>query len=231
MTIEWIGMNTSCPQRKTMKPMNKPIRYSFAILALLAIVFFSLDIRNLGNYKASQEPTQFDAVRYAASFWNDSLPVCIAGAPQIETLLQVLVSEAEVAFREYGRKLGISTSGYFMAKGTGVVDEVGAETLVVKLADGEKVRLATDFIFGNAIRDGSGKVNINTFMNMTDFNAVSVEINKLAKAKVVAPLKSSVVVGMKIEFAATAEICEANTDLHAVLWIPVSLQITDGKHE
>jgi predicted lipoprotein len=91
-----------------------------------------------------------------------------------------------------------------------------------------KIQVATDFIFGNAIRDGSGIVNINEFLNMTDFNNVSVAINKMVKEKVVSRLKKSAKPGMILEFVGATEMNEENMDLNNIRGIPVSAKLNDG---
>jgi predicted lipoprotein len=66
---------------------------------------------------------------------------------------------------------------------------------------------------------------------MTDFNAVSVAINKLVKEKVVARLRSSAKVGQDLEFTGAFEIGEENVDLSTLLILPVSVKLSDGKSE
>ena len=94
-----------------------------------------------------------------------------------------------------------------------------------------KIHVATDFIFGNAVRDGSGQVDINTFLNMTDFNNVSVAINKLVKGKVVSRLKKAAAPGKQIEFTGAAEIREDQINLDSLRVIPVQAIVSDGKTE
>ena len=103
--------------------------------------------------------------------------------------------------------------------------------MVITVGDKTKIKIATDFIYGNAVRDGSGKVNIDDFLNMTDFNAVSVAINKLVKEKVVSKLKKSAAAGKILEFAGAFEVGEENPDLSALLILPVSVKLSDGKSE
>ena len=118
-----------------------------------------------------------------------------------------------------------------MAKSKGTIEKVDSEFLVLALEGNTKIKIATDFIFGNAVRDGSGKVNINYFLNMTDFNNVSVAINKLVKEKVVSRLRKSAEVGQVLEYAGAFEINEENIDLSNLSIIPVSAKISDGKPE
>ena len=49
--------------------------------------------------------------------------------------------------------------------------------------------IATEFIFGNAVRDATGLININEFKNTMDFNNVSAELNRIIREKVLPQFK------------------------------------------
>lgn len=211
--------------------MRKIYKYVIVILASLLLIWFSLDIQNLEKHRSAIKPASFSATQYAENFWKDSLPVCISNAPLISDFVQLLNENPGQAFEKYGRKLGISSSYYFILKGTGTIEKVEDEFLILAVDDQTKVRILTDFIYGNAVRDGSGKVNINNFLNMTDFNNVSVAINKLVKEKVASRLKITAKTGQQLEFAGAVEINEENIDLTAASIIPISAKLVNGKSE
>ena len=208
--------------------MPKVIKYTIGIVAAVLVLYFSLDIQNLEKHRAAANTTRFDATDFASKFWDESLSQCIAEAPQTVDVLKMLNENPQKAFENYGKKLGISKTGYFMVNGKGLIEKVEDECILLALDKNTKIKIATDFIFGNAVRDGSGKVNINDFLNMTDFNAVSVAINKLIKEKVVARLRKSAEVGKWLEYTGAFEMSEENTDVTSVLVLPVSAKISDG---
>jgi predicted lipoprotein len=208
--------------------MNKIIKYSIGVLAIVVVGYFSLDIQNLDEYKAANANIKFDATEFARQFWENQLADCINSAPEANVVVQQLEQNPEVAFEKYAHKLGISKTYYLILKGSGVIESVDEEFLLVRIDENTQIQVATDFIFGNAIRDGSGKVDINQFVNMTDFNNVSVALNKLAKEKVVARLKKSAKVGMRLEFTGAAELNENNIDVNNIRIIPITAKITDG---
>jgi predicted lipoprotein len=208
--------------------MNKIIKYSIGVLAIVVVGYFSLDIQNLDEYKAANANIKFDATEFARQFWENQLADCINSAPEANVVVQQLEQNPEVAFEKYAHKLGISKTYYLILKGSGVIESVDEEFLLVRIDENTQIQVATDFIFGNAIRDGSGKVDINQFVNMTDFNNVSVALNKLAKEKVVARLKKSAKVGMHLEFTGAAELNENNIDVNNIRVIPVTAKLTDG---
>ena len=195
------------------------------------VLYFSLDIQILEKHRAAANTTKFNAKDFAAKFWNESLPSCLAEAPLLVDVLKILNENPQKAFETKGRKLGISKTDYFMVSGSGSIEKVEDEFVTLVLDKQTKIKIATDFIYGNAVRDGSGKVNINEFLNMTDFNAVSVAINKLVKENVVARLRKSAAVGKRLEFTGAFEIGEENIDLSDLLILPVSVKISDGKSD
>lgn len=211
--------------------MKKAIKFSAWIIPVLVLTYFSLSIENLDEHRAKSSTVAFNVPDYVQRFWDNDLPLCIEKAPFATELLALLNSNPDQAFEKFGHKLGISKTWYFMVKGTGTIESVDEEFLLVSLSDSLKIKVATDFIFGNAIREGSGKVNINDFLNMTDFNSVSVAINKMAKEKVVTRLKKAAKAGQQIDFAGAFELSEENTELESILLIPVSVKLSDGKAE
>ena len=208
--------------------MNKTIKYIIGVLAIILVVYFSLDIQKLDEYKASNTDVQFDATEFARQFWENQLADCINNAMDVNVVIRQLELNPEVAFEKFAHKLGISKTYYLIFKGSGIIESVDEEYLLVRIDDNTRVQVATDFIFGNAVRDGTGEVDINQFLNMTDFNNISVALNKLVKEKVVSRLKKSAKAGMLIEFTGATEVNEDNIELNTIRVIPVSAKLTDG---
>ncbi|MBN1924940.1 MAG: DUF2291 family protein [Prolixibacteraceae bacterium] len=209
--------------------MKKTLKYSLGMVVAIVVIILSLDVQKLDKHNANETPGEFNAAVYAHEVWNSRIPKAIDEAPEILSLLNMLASNPGKAFHDYGRKLGISSRYYFMAKGEGKVQSVEEEYLIVSMMDSLKIKLATDFIFGNTVRDGSGVVNIDDFVNMTDFNNVSVELNKIVKEEIVGILKAKVHPGMKMDFAGTFEIIENNPEIGSIRIIPVSVKLYDEK--
>lgn len=209
--------------------MHKILKYIIIVLAVLAVIFFSLKIENLEEYKSANSKETFDATVYAQNFWDEKIPQAGENAVEISEFLSLLKTSPDVAFSKFGHVLGIGKTHYFMLKGKGVIESVNEEFLSVKTENNEPIQIATDFIFGNAVRDGSGLISINDFLNMTDFNNVSVAINKLVKKNVVSKLKSAALPGMKIEFVGATEMIEENIDTQHIRIIPVSAKLSNGE--
>jgi predicted lipoprotein len=216
-------------KQKTSPVMHPLIKYSIAVIAGLLIVYFSLDIRKTDEMKDTA--AGFDVNSYVTKLWEQDLPAVLEQAVDVDELIMLLQSEPTKALNTYGHKLGISNTWYLLCKGSGKIESADDENLIVVLEDGKKVLLAIDFIFGNAVRDGSGLVNIDDFLNMTDFNNVSVALNKLIKERVAADLKNQAKPGMRILFSGATEISEKNTDASAIRVIPVSVSLSPAKNE
>lgn len=208
--------------------MSKIIKYTFIVLAGLALIFFSLKIEILEEHKAANSKETFDATIYAREFWEEKIPQAGENAVEVSELINLLKTMPDEAFSKFGHVLGIAKTHYFMLKGNGMIESVEEEFFTVKTSQNEKIQIATDFIFGNAVRDGSGLVSINEFLNMTDFNNVSVAINKLVKENVVSKIKGRTKPGQIVEFIGACEIKEDKIDVRNIRIIPVSVKISNG---
>lgn len=194
----------------------------------MLIIYLSLDIENLQDYHARVYSDEFSSSDFALKFWERDLPQTINEAPELTELYRILEENPEEALARFGHKLGISSTGYYFTQGEGTIESMDDEFVVVKVDDRIILRLATEYVFGNAVRDGSGKVNINDFVNMTDFNSTSVEINKLIKERVILQLLKEGEAGKKIVFAGAAEIDKNQVDLDSLLIIPVKTNVVNG---
>ena len=205
------------------------LRYILWSVAIFVLLYFSFDIKNLDEYKSLGKADYFDAEAYINNVWETKMPVIARQSPEISVVLDLLDNNPEKAFLEYGNKLGISKTWYFMVKGQGVIGEEDAEAVWINLANNRRIRLATSFIFGNAVREGSGLININDFVNMTDFNNVSVALNKKVKTEVIPTLKNNLIAGQLLAFAGAFEFSEDSGNLTDIRIIPVSVTTKDAE--
>jgi len=208
--------------------MNKIFKYSIIIVATILVIFLSLDIQKLDRVRTLNDVTEVNADTFALNFWERELPGSISAAPDVNRLLRLLKTNPSKAFDEYSKQLGISHTYYFMLKGSGKILSVEDEYIVLETDEKMKVQIATAFIFGNTVRDASGKVDIDDFLNMTSFNNVSIAINKLVKARVVEGLKTLARPGIFLQFAGAIEMTDGDMNPDAVTIIPVSINLIDG---
>lgn len=207
--------------------MPKPIRYLLYLAAIALLAYHSVYFRKLDEVKAGA--LAFDAAGYARQFWDQKLMPRLSNAVELNALAAQLNTDKDKAFQQYSHALGIGNTGYFMVKGEGIVRDVDENEVVLELAEAgdnvSDVRIATEYIFGNAVRDASGAVDINTFTNSMDFNNVSAEINKLIRERVVPPFKAKVQKGDPVKFYGAIELNRVHLQVNDLEIIPVRLQI------
>lgn len=208
--------------------MKKSIRY-IALLVMVAMVAYnSVYFKKLDEVKAGT--TSFDAAKYAADFWIKKMPLHTVTAVEIGQLLTLLQTDKNKTFADYSHALGIGNVRYFLVKGRGQVLGVEENQVSVRIDskyEKPEVMLATEYIFGNAVRDASGEIDINAFTNSMDFNNVSAEINKIIREKVIPPFRSKVKNGDTIVFTGAIELNKEHLNTRSIEIIPVDLKITD----
>ncbi|MBD2703590.1 DUF2291 domain-containing protein [Spirosoma sp. BT702] len=215
-------MNATIARRKT---RNRPWTYVVAIILFLFLAYNSVYIKKLDEVKAagSAGTGKFDAATYAKTFWNTKLiPSAAGGAVDLSTLLSLLKTDKDKAFTTYSQALGIGNIRYFLVKGEGTVTAVSDNDVTLSLPSGETIRLATEYIFGNAARDASGLIKITEFDNTTDLNNVSAAINDIIRKDVIPPLKAAAKPGKKIAFVGAIELNRAHLHLDDIEVIPIS---------
>jgi predicted lipoprotein len=208
--------------------MKKPIRYAVFLVTLAFLVYNSVYFKKLDEVKAGT--TEFKPAKYANDFWDKKLTPAMSAATETGGLLTLLKTEKQKAFDAHSHALGIGNIKYFLVKGTAKVTDVGENEVTVKLeSEKEKpqMRIATEFVFGNAVRDASGKIDINEFANSMDFNNVSAEINKIIREKIIPPFKAKVKNGDTVDFVGAIELNQEHLKLENIEIIPVSLKIRD----
>jgi len=203
--------------------MSKPIRYLLYVAVFALLAYNSVYFKRLDEVKAGN--AAFNAAAYAKDFWEKQLMPGLDKAVELSTLLTLLETDKDKAFDDYSHALGIGNVRYFMIRGTGTVTDVDENQVTVGTGAGAKVRIATEYVFGNAVRDASGTIDINAFTNSMDFNNVSAEINRIIREKVVPPFRSRVKKGDKVTFCGAIELNREHMQTNAPELIPVRLQI------
>ena len=167
----------------------------------------------------------FDAVAFGAEFWRDRLLPAAAAAPAAGPLLADLRRDPAAAARTHGRQVGLGQAAYYFVRGTGRVTAVERSRLLVEI-DGATIALRTGPVFGNAVRDGTGLLEVNQAPGLAEFNALSAEINRLIEEHVQPALRAGVAVGASVTFAGCAEAPETLPVSGPLLtFIPVSAEV------
>jgi hypothetical protein len=205
--------------------MKKILKYLLALVILLVAAYNMVYFKKLNEVKASASKT-FDAEGYAKTFVSAKLPDALKKATDINALLTLLKSDPDKAFEECGHALAIGSTRYFLIKGKGRITAIDYDIVKVKIgADNSAINIATDFVFGNALRDASHLVNINAFNNTLDLSNISAEINKIIRTRVLPPFKAKAKINDLVEFTGAIELNSAHLNLDEVEIIPATLKL------
>jgi predicted lipoprotein len=206
--------------------MKKALKYIAGILILLVLAYNSVYFRKLDEVKASS--SGFNAKAYAEKYFRNKLLPSLNGAIELEPLLALLQTNKDEAFEKYSHALGIGNIRYFLVRGEGEVVAVNENDVLLQSKTDSShytFHIATEFVFGNAIRDASGQIDINEFKNTMDFNNVSAEINEIVRAEVLPPFKKNIKKGDTVQFAGAIELNREHLNISDIEVIPVQLKI------
>jgi len=197
--------------------------------AIAALTFFtgynSVYFRNLDEVKAERAGKAFDAVQYSRMFWDTKLLTNLDKAVEAGKLIELLSTDPANAFETYSHALGIGNIRYFFVTGKGVVESIDPNGLTIKLEANKQIRIATEFIFGNAVRDATGLISMNEFDNTMDFNNVTEEINKIIRSQVIPPFLKNVKKGDVVEFTGGVELNREHLHISSIEVVPVQATI------
>ena len=210
--------------------IKKLLKYLMYFLIILIILFLSLDIHKLDSHRARPGTQTFDVEGYVENLWLNHLPGRLEEAIEVNYLLHLLKENPDETFENHSFKMGISNTHYFYIKAGGIIEAVGDESVTVLTEGQTALELETVYVFGNAVRDGSGLVNIDDFLNMMDFNMVSVYLNRRIKSEVVDPFRKIVKKGMKVDLTGAIEVNRLNMQLDPLKVIPVKIEPEYGEN-
>jgi len=203
--------------------MSKPIKYLIAIVIIGLIGYNSIYLKKLSSLKA--ESKNFDAAVFAKDIVNNKLQPILSKAVSIDFLIQRLETTPASLFKKYGHSLTIGSAKFFLVRGIGKITAIDDSGVMVQTSGNHQIKIATEYIFGNGIRDATGLVKLNDFSNTTDLSNISSEINKIIRKEIVPPFKAAAKSGDQVEFTGAIELNEAHLDLQAIELLPISLKI------
>lgn len=205
-----------------------------AIVAGVILLANSIYIKKLDEVKAAEHESRFDAAAYAHNLWEQKLIPGLGRAIEINRLIGLFQTDPGLAFEEHSNALGIGAIRYFLVRGEGRVNSVNENEVALLLetdSTRRAINIATELIFGNAIRDASGLVDINEFTSTVNFNSISEELNKIVRDEVLPPFKNEVEPGDGVIFTGAVEMNMERLDLDNIEVIPVDLKIRRRKYE
>jgi predicted lipoprotein len=163
----------------------KHVAWPFALVLLWAAAP-PFHVRRLDAADASSEKVQravFDPALFAPRFWSETLQPMSSQSVDAAKLLEVLQLDEEAAAQRYGRRAGLGGPAFYLVRGEGRVAGVDRKGVRLELSSGGTVLLMTGPLFGNALRDATGLIEIQQFTSF-EFNALSTELNRIAETRV-----------------------------------------------
>ncbi len=209
--------------------IGRILKYTTGAVVFLLVLYFSVDIQKLDEVQKQRLKDTFDPAAYAKDFWHNRLLNNLAGCVNPDTLVALFRSDMPSAVRKYGRTLGVSSTHSYLLCGEGVVTEASDEGARILTPGGTPLLIATDYIFGNAIRDASGLVDVSDFPSTMEFNHISTEINDIVRQQVAAPVLSELEPGRTLRFTGAAEVSEQSPQLDPLKVIPIILKTGDRR--
>lgn len=195
------------------------------LVALLA--YKSVYFKKLSEVK-NNATEKFDAVAFTKKLWDEKLPAKLDSAIELTVLIKAIAVDPNAAFERYSNAMAVGNYRYAMVKTTAEVVQVNEDDLLLKVPFADSllaVKVATEFVYGNAIRDASKLLQVKDFPNTTDLTSISEELNKTARTVVLIPFKKVVKKGDQVTVTGAIEINKAHINWNELEIIPVRLQI------
>lgn len=209
-------------------PKLRRLLWIVGVLALGVLLYF-VPLFRVVPLKAAREHSaaaDFNAAAYVDTFWKGSLLESTTRAVDAKELLVAFQADPVGAAKRYGHRLGLSGSSSYFVSGSGKIIAVEDDTISIALHDGgtAEVVIETGPVFGNAIRDGSGLLDVSNFPNAQDFNALSSEINRRVEEQVLPSLKAHATVGATVRFVGGVELADSDGTPSSLNLVPVLVE-------
>ena len=172
--------------------------------------------------------SEFNPAATAAKLWSGELREAAQRAADASVVVTAIRANPAAARSKYAGSAGLGTAYYFV-RGSGKVIARDRTTIRVAL-DGPQpaiIALRIGPIFGNAVRDGCGLLDVNKVPGLSEFNALSTELNQLVETQVLPGLLAAGNVGAVVNFAGCAEAPEtvASGDEPILILVPVMAEV------
>jgi predicted lipoprotein len=206
--------------------MKRPLPWLILIVVAAGICWWFPLFRVVSLHQAAQQKAAatFNPAEFAARLWTNELPAAYSQAVPATELVALLRTDAAASKTKFSRSIGVSESYTFFLAGQGRVLAVSDDEISLAVTPGStnaEVALQMGLLFGNAVRDGTGLLNVNDYPNSQDFNALSEALNHLVETRVQPRLRAQAKIGGTIGFVGCAEVGDETTDLRPLKVVPI----------
>lgn len=191
--------------------MNGMKKYipTLAVVAVVAFIgYHSVYFRKLSTMK-SEQAGRFDATAFAEELWTSSVSASADSAILLGRLIDETNLSSLASLEKYAHALAIGNHRYAMIRAEGVVRTVDGSEIILSVAQADSsidVRIALEYIYGNAIRDASCAVKVEDFPNTSDLSAIAEALNRIARSRVVPPVRKQVNIGDQLSVTGAVEL-------------------------
>jgi predicted lipoprotein len=199
------------------------------VLASIVLMSYFVPLFHVVSLSETQQKnsaTEFDAAQYANTFWQGPLLAASQDAVDATALLQALNENTTEAAERYGHRLGLSSKSSYLVSGEGIITAIENYQIHIALAEDTAPNIIIDTgpVFGNAIRDGSGLLNVGDFSNTQEFNAVSAAINMRVENEILPYLEANAVSGKTVWFAGGVELAQSSKAPETLTLVPIKVE-------
>ena len=209
----------------------KRIAVVLCILGLAGVLFWLFPLFHvvrLDEARAEEQQSRFNAAKFAEAFWDERLLPALDEAADAGAVLTAIRDNPQAAREQFGRKVGVSRTRFFVLRGSGRIVSVDEKAIGVALDQNGRepdVVLPIGLLFGNTARDATGLLDAGDFPHSQNFNDISTELNRIIEERVVPKLRKQSKVGRRIEFAGCAEVSDEVSDPRPLAIIPLKVDV------
>ncbi|MDX2045715.1 MAG: DUF2291 domain-containing protein [Chitinophagaceae bacterium] len=207
--------------------MNKPVKYIILVAVIGLLGYKSVYFKKLSEVK-NNTAVKFDAAAFSKKLLDEKMPARMDSAIDLSLLIQEVMADKDSGLLKHSNALAIGNYRYALVKAQANVTAVNEDEVLIQIPLNDSVInavLATEYIYGNAIRDASALVDVKDFPNTTELNSISEELNKIIRTSVLPSFKSTVKKADKLNIIAAIEINKEHIKWNGIELIPLRLQI------
>ena len=170
---------------------------------------------------------KFNAALFSKILWEEKMPQKVDSSIDFSQLKQAVNNNEADALKKHTNAMGIGNYRYALIKTKATVLSVYEDEVTIQLPGSDTATIATEYIYGNAIRDASELVAISDFPNTTELNSISEELNKIVRTYVLTSFKKMVKKGQTLTIIGAVELNKAHIKWNGLELLPVRIQIVN----
>jgi predicted lipoprotein len=206
--------------------MKKLIKYIIYLLILLILGYNSVYFKKLSDIN-NLSTKKFNASLFSTILWEEKMPHKMDSSVDFSQLKEAVSTNEADALKKYTNAMGIGNYRYALVKTKATVLSVYEDEVTIQLPGSDTATIATEYIYGNAIRDASSLVAILDFPNTSELNSISEELNKIVRTSVLSSFKKMVKKGQSLNIIAAVELNKAHIKWNGLELLPVRIQIVN----